>query len=449
MRRAPGLRREELAVAVLLRALEVAPLGARAGRREDGLEEEHARHVHRADVTAIDPTDIPHHLAVERRRIGVHVPPLDPEPALEALDRHRLGLEGVLLGAAERLRVDEREMREVAQVVDDQQIVRLVVQIAGQAPPSRLAQIREVEDEGGIGLGRIPDPDPHEVIALEDRVAPHTELGGHHVLPGDLHALTGRVVLQAVIHAPHGVALEPAVRELRAAVRAAVVERHDFPALAVVGQDRLLEDHAREELPVDQLVVPGRDVPAVHQETVGLGRHRALPSGYARLRSSLSPTDSIARSGAGAARSSASSRAVRSIVSRLRASHPATSEPGSFPGPFASTLPASVRWSPAISSRIEPLASVCQWLSEGSFPMRSRSHARPSFAESWKYTPATTSTGRFAASAISMMSSAANIVSREATSSAISCGTPAWVQRTAWTSSCERACASRSSSRWL
>ena len=40
------------------------------------------------------------------------------------------------------------------------------------------------------------------------------------------------------------------------------------------------------------------------------------------------------------------------------------------------------------------------------------------------------------------MSSAANSVSSAATRAAISRGTPACVQRTAWMSSCERACAS-------
>ena len=55
----------------------------------------------------------------------------------------RLGLEGVLLRAAERLRVHEGEVREVGQVVDDQQVVRVVVHVVRHAAPARVAQVRD------------------------------------------------------------------------------------------------------------------------------------------------------------------------------------------------------------------------------------------------------------------------------------------------------------------
>ena len=97
------------------------------------------------------------HLAVERRRLGVHVPALDPEAARQALDRDRLRDERVLLGAAERLGVHEREVREVAQVVDDQQPVGLVVHVVGDALPLRIVEVGEVEDLVGVGL-RPPRP---------------------------------------------------------------------------------------------------------------------------------------------------------------------------------------------------------------------------------------------------------------------------------------------------
>ena len=67
------------------------------------------------------------------RRIGAHVPALDAKTVVEFLDRDRLGLVGVFLGAAERVGVHEGEMGEVAQIVDDQQPVGLVVHVAGQA----------------------------------------------------------------------------------------------------------------------------------------------------------------------------------------------------------------------------------------------------------------------------------------------------------------------------
>ena len=75
------------------------------------------------------------HLAMVRRRIGIHVPALDAEAVVQPFDRDRLGTVGVFLRAAERVGVHEGEMREVAEVVDDQQPVGLVVHVAGQAAP--------------------------------------------------------------------------------------------------------------------------------------------------------------------------------------------------------------------------------------------------------------------------------------------------------------------------
>ena len=46
------------------------------------------------------------------RRLGAHVPALDAETVVELLDRDRLGLVGVFLGAAERVGVHEGEMGE-------------------------------------------------------------------------------------------------------------------------------------------------------------------------------------------------------------------------------------------------------------------------------------------------------------------------------------------------
>jgi hypothetical protein len=166
----------------------------------------------------------------------------------------------------------EREVREVAQVIDDEEVIRLVVHVVGLAAPARIAQVREVEDLRGVGLRRVAHPDPHQVLALDHRVAAHAELRRDVVLPRDLHAAAARIELEAVVHAAHAVALEPAVRELRAAVRAAVVERHDLAAFAAVDHHRLLEDGAREQPAVDQLVVPRRDIPAAHQEHCSLLR---------------------------------------------------------------------------------------------------------------------------------------------------------------------------------
>src|SRR5690349_23456595 len=49
------------------------------------------------------------------------------------------------LRAAERLRVHEREVGKVAQVVDDQQIVGVVMHVVRLAAPLRIRQIVELE----------------------------------------------------------------------------------------------------------------------------------------------------------------------------------------------------------------------------------------------------------------------------------------------------------------
>jgi hypothetical protein len=205
--------------------------------------------------------------------LRIHVPPLDPKAVREALDRRGPRLVGVLLGAAQRLRMHEGEVGEVREVIDYQQVVRLVVHVVGLAAPGGIAQVGKIEDLRRVRLRRVAHPDPHQGVALDHRVAPHPELRRDVVLPGDLHAAAARVVLEAVVHAAQAVAFAPAVRELRAAMRAAVVERHRAAAVALVEHHRLLEERALEELAVDQLVVPGRDVPRVHEETLRLGSH--------------------------------------------------------------------------------------------------------------------------------------------------------------------------------
>jgi hypothetical protein len=114
------------------------PFSSRGPRAEQRLEEENARHVHPADVAPVDERHVAHDLLVERRARRVHVPALDAKAVLEPLDRERLALVRVFLAAAERLRVDEREVREIRQVVDDQQIVRVVVQVVRHAAPRRI-----------------------------------------------------------------------------------------------------------------------------------------------------------------------------------------------------------------------------------------------------------------------------------------------------------------------
>src|SRR5216117_2527808 len=85
-----------------------------------------------------------------------------------------------------------------------------------------------------VGLGRLAHQDPDQVIALHHGVAAHAEALRDVVLSRDLDALAARLELEAVVHAADVVALAPAIRELGAAVAAAVVERGHPPAVSPV-----------------------------------------------------------------------------------------------------------------------------------------------------------------------------------------------------------------------
>ena len=197
------------------------------------------------------------------RRIGVHVPALDAETVVEFFDRDRLGLVGVFLGAAERVGMHEGEMGEVAEIVDDQQPVRLVMHIAGQPAPFGIGERRIIHDQVGIGFFDLAHPDPDQVVALDHRIAAHAEFWRNHVLAGDLDALAAGLELHAVIHAADVVALDPAHRERRGAMATAIVERDHLAARAAIDHDRPLQDRAGELFAVDQFVIPGRDVPGI------------------------------------------------------------------------------------------------------------------------------------------------------------------------------------------
>src|SRR6185437_11685742 len=97
--------------------------------------------------------------------------------------------ESIFLRAAEGLGVHERQMREIAEVVDYQQIIRVVVQVGRNTLPLRIAQIGKVDDQRGIRLGGLAQPHPDEMAALDGRVGMYLELRRNHVLSWYLHAL--------------------------------------------------------------------------------------------------------------------------------------------------------------------------------------------------------------------------------------------------------------------
>ena len=108
--------------------------------------------------------------------------------------------------------VHEGEMSKIAEVVDDQQPVRLIVHVAGLAAPFGIGERRIIDDQVGIGLFGIAGPDEDQIVAFDDGIAAHAELCRNDVLAGDLDALATGVELHAVIHASDVVAFDAAHR---------------------------------------------------------------------------------------------------------------------------------------------------------------------------------------------------------------------------------------------
>src|SRR5205814_972423 len=93
-----------------------------------------------------------------------------------------------------------------------------------------------------------------EPEVLLGRIAPDAHFGGEAgVLGGLLDALARGVVLPAVVEAAQAVALHPARRELRAAVRAAEVHEVGDAALTAIEGELLAHDR-------DRFGVAGREV---------------------------------------------------------------------------------------------------------------------------------------------------------------------------------------------
>src|SRR5205823_9077385 len=107
------------------------------------------------------------------RRIGIEVPALDAKAVLEFFDRDWLGLVGIFLGAAERMGVHEGEMSKIAEVVDDQQPVGLVMHVAGLAAPFGIGERRIIDDQVRIGLFGVAGPDKNQIVAFDDGIAAH------------------------------------------------------------------------------------------------------------------------------------------------------------------------------------------------------------------------------------------------------------------------------------
>src|SRR5262249_16455449 len=181
---------------------------------KQGLHHEDAGYHHGGDVATVEPGClVVNYFPMEGRWIDVSVPALHPETVWQPFNDGRLGHECIFFGATERPGVDEGEMSEIIEVVDDQQIVRIVMQVGGNALPPGVLQVWKVHDEPGVGLRRISHPDPDKRPTLRHRITGHSQLRGNHVLARNLHAFARAVEFDAVIHTAYGIAFETTARK--------------------------------------------------------------------------------------------------------------------------------------------------------------------------------------------------------------------------------------------
>ena len=176
-------------------------------------------------------------------------------------------------GVADVAVVQRVEMRDVEQILDQQQVVGGHLHGAGA---DRFMAV--VGDLGGarrlrvMPSLRIARPDPDHAVLLDDREGPELRLRGDRAvrMRGDRHAGSARVVAQAVIGAFESAVVEhPALGERHALVRAAVVEGADRAVPRAPEQDRTPRDHMALQIVHRELPGESGDVPGIADVVAG------------------------------------------------------------------------------------------------------------------------------------------------------------------------------------
>ncbi|MCY1551806.1 hypothetical protein D9M68_881630 [compost metagenome] len=167
-------------------------------------------------------------------------------------------------------------MREVEQVVADQQIGRVVVHVAGLVRPVGMVAGEVVGQQGPIGQGRVAHPDEDPLVVRDHGIGPHARLDGNALQARRFHADAAGIELEAVVAAAHAVAFTASARQRRLAVAAAVLHR-DQPTLAgSIDEDRFVEHAPREHTLGGNLMFPCNDVPAISYPHACLHKVQAL-----------------------------------------------------------------------------------------------------------------------------------------------------------------------------
>ena len=221
---------------------------------------------------------VAHVLQPERRCIDAEHPTLDGDGRV-GVGRHELGLAELFLADARR--VHELLVSEVHEVVEHELVVALGVDRHAVARPSGVGHLLHVGDAGGVGEGRIAEPDPHIAVAVDDGERGHHRARVEGLLGGHPGAAPGGVVAKAVVGALDVLrAHRLAHRQGCKAVPARVRERYRAAVLRAVEREGSARNRARERLARD-LVVPRGDIPGVAWVVENLrsgGLHHLTPS---------------------------------------------------------------------------------------------------------------------------------------------------------------------------
>ena len=170
-------------------------------------------------------------------------------------------------------------MRQLEQVVDDQQVVGLDVQMDLGHAPVGVAEARKVDDQVFVRVFDIAHPNVEESVAFDDRVRLHGQVLRPPRLARNLDAGTAAVVGEAVVAALDGVADDVALRQGQPPVGAAVFQC-DRGTVALSVEDDVFVQHRDRQRCGAELVAPCRDVPVISEEHHPL--HRVSPSAHVR-----------------------------------------------------------------------------------------------------------------------------------------------------------------------
>src|SRR5712672_3170113 len=121
---------------------------------------------------------------------------------------------------AQRTGVNEADVRRIAEIVRQVQVVGSIVQgITEDYRPVRIVKFGKIKNLARIRQRRIPHPDPNQTESLARRIGSHDGIPWNDVLTGNTDAFASAVKSHSVITALDRVPLQPAKGKRKHAVR--------------------------------------------------------------------------------------------------------------------------------------------------------------------------------------------------------------------------------------